>query len=360
MTDSSTAFEISANQIDYLSTFMEKVSRSFALVVPWLEPPLNHWMSTAYLLCRVVDNIEDCLHSVAWKDQRFGEFEHMLAKPESAPTILSVWQAEEWPGLTDDEKQLMGLTDGLPLWQIYAAIPADSRTIIQHWTREMTAGMCQLSGSENPPHFEQYDDVQILAEEADYNTYCYYVAGTVGHMTTELVVQHYGLNNGTADTLRDTCEACGRGLQKTNIVKDFARDLARGVCYLPANWLQTANYMPLTLQGAPPDWSENVINDVTAELQAATAHVLALPYEATGYRMASLLCLLPAYETLLLAAQQQHVLFTDHHHIKISRQIMAQCVQWAQEMVSDNAAIEQYSQQRQQMIQHALKKGSEY
>ena len=97
-----------------------------------------------------------------------------------------------------------------------------------------------------------------------------------------------------------------------------------------------------------------MLGDVTAELQMATEHVLALPYEAAGYRMASLLCMLPAFETLLLAAQQRELLFTDNHHVKISRQTMAQCVQLAQQMVNDNVAVEQYSRQRQQMIKRVL------
>ncbi|MBN1220268.1 MAG: squalene/phytoene synthase family protein [Anaerolineae bacterium] len=333
---------------------MKKVSRSFALVVPCLEPPLNHWMATAYLLCRVVDNVEDCLQPTAWKRQRFAEFERLLAEPELAPEILSSWQEQAWPGLTPDEQQLMILPNGHLLWQIYAAIPAESQTIIRYWTQAMALGMSQLEDKERPPHFKSYDGVQVLSEEADYNTYCYYVAGTVGHMSTELVIQHYDLNNGVADTLRQTCEACGRGLQKTNIVKDFAQDLARGICYLPATWLQVTNYTPLALQGAPPDWAGKVLGDVVAELQTSTQYVLALPYEATGYRMASLLCLLPAFETLLLAAQQHKFLFTANHHVKISRQKMAQCLQWAQGMIDNNAAIEQYSHQRQQMIKRKL------
>ena len=47
-------------QRTYLTTTMGRVSRSFALVVPWLEDPLQDYIATAYLLCRVLDNIEDC------------------------------------------------------------------------------------------------------------------------------------------------------------------------------------------------------------------------------------------------------------------------------------------------------------
>ena len=49
---------------------MKKVSRSFALVVSFLEEPLRWQMSTAYLICRVLDNIEDCGQPFWWKEKR--------------------------------------------------------------------------------------------------------------------------------------------------------------------------------------------------------------------------------------------------------------------------------------------------
>jgi hypothetical protein len=93
-----------------------------------------------------------------------------------------------------------------------------------------------------------------------------------------------------------------------------------------------------------------VLQNVTHELRDATSYLLALPYHATGYRMASLLCLLPAYQTLLLTAQQQEKLFTPHHQIKISRLTMGRCVLDAGSMVKNNEAIHRYSQQLEQAI----------
>lgn len=39
--------ELTAAQEAYLATWMEKTSRSFALLVPWLEEPLNDYLATA-------------------------------------------------------------------------------------------------------------------------------------------------------------------------------------------------------------------------------------------------------------------------------------------------------------------------
>jgi hypothetical protein len=88
-----------------------------------------------------------------------------------------------------------------------------------------------------------------------------------------------------------------------------------------------------------------VLGNVMDELEESVDYVLALPYNAAGYRMASLLCLLPAYQTLLLAAQRQEELFTPDHHVKISRDTMSQCLLDARSMLVDNDAILRYSRE---------------
>jgi len=326
----------------YLADTMNKVSRSFALVVLSLEEPLNAYLATAYLICRVVDNIEDCTQPFAWKQQRFQEFHRLIEEPASAPQILTVWSQESWPGLTQDELKMMGPARGLILWRTYAKIPERSRSVIRRWTSEMADGMLRVENPEEHPLLEDRDGIRVLATESDYNAYCFYVAGTVGHMATELVVVHYGLAEDVATRLAATCEACGRGLQKTNILKDFAEDLDRSISYLPYTWHQEANFAPLSLAGAPVRWKKKVIGDVVRELHDATEYVLALPYHAAGYRMASLMSLLPAYQTLLLAAKQHALLFTSEHDVKISRLTLAKCQGVSQSMLTDNEAVRQY------------------
>jgi farnesyl-diphosphate farnesyltransferase len=346
--------ELTAAEEKYLDDTMNKVSRSFALVVLSLEEPLNTTMAAAYLICRVVDNIEDCAQPFPWKKQRFQEFHQLIEKPASAPQILAVWSQESWPGLTQDESDMMGQVRGSILWEIYAKIPEGSRSIIGRWASEMADGMLRVEDPDQHPLLENRGGVRVLATESDYNEYCFYVAGTVGHMATELVVAHYGLAEDVAARLLATCEACARGLQKTNILKGFAEDLGRGISYLPYTWHREADYAPLSLAGAPVEWKKKVIDDVVRELHDATEYVVALPYDAAGYRMASLMSLLPAYQTLLLAAKRHDTLFTPEHHVKISRATMAKC-QWdAHSMLTDNDAVRRYGRRLEGEIDAAM------
>jgi farnesyl-diphosphate farnesyltransferase len=218
----------------------------------------------------------------------------------------------------------------------------------------MTVGLSVLDLPDSAPRFVCHGDTKLTATPADFDEYCYLVAGTVGHMSSELVIQHYQLSDGVADALLAISEACGRALQKTNIVKDFAEDLLRNICYLPDSWLREVSYRPLDLQGASIEWTQKVLLNVVQELEDASRYVLALPYSAAGYRMASLLCLLPAYQTILLAAERQRELFTADHQVKISRQTLAECIRDAQNLATDNKLVREYGQQMNRAIDFAF------
>jgi len=344
MSSMNSVFDSMSARVAYLEQHLGSVSRSFALVIPFLEMPLRQYLATAYLLCRVVDNIEDCVQPSAWKQQRFVEFSQLLRSPDAASAILAHWQNESWPALSNEEARLMGVTDGLGLWQIYAEMPQSTQAAVQRWTSAMAQGMSQLDDAEARPFFIRREGLSVLEAEADYNEYCYIAAGTVGHLATELVIDQYQLTKDVAQTLHGLAEACGRAMQKTNIVKDFVEDLTRGICYLPDTWMRKAEYAPLALRGAPPAWQAMVLEDVLNEFRAATDYVLALPYSAQGYRRASLLCLVPAYQTICLAAHRQDMLYTPEHNIKISRSTMAQCIADSEALLFDNGAIRQYIQ----------------
>ena len=141
-------FEFSVDQEAYLREWMQKVSRSFALVVPFVEAPLTHYLSVAYLLCRVADNIEDCTQPTTWKQARFDEMADLLAEPTLASQMLPRWQTYAWPGLTDDEQAIMMADHGEPLWAIYAAIPQPSRDAVHRWVLAMAEGMAGLDDAD--------------------------------------------------------------------------------------------------------------------------------------------------------------------------------------------------------------------
>jgi hypothetical protein len=66
--------------------------------------------------------------------------------------------------------------------------------------------------------------------------------------------------------------------------------------------------------------------------------------------------LLPAYQTLLLAAKRHDTLFTSDHHVKISRATMAKCQWAAHSMLADNDAVRRYMRRLEGQIDTVMAK----
>ncbi|MEJ2751793.1 MAG: squalene/phytoene synthase family protein [Chloroflexota bacterium] len=345
---------LSADQKSYLSHYMKGVSRSFSLVAPEVDSPLDDFLAEAYLICRVVDNIEDSNQPFPWQQERFAEFGQLLAEPGRAAAILDRWDGLNWGGLSGAEQEMMSSEKGLMLWQIYAAMPEEFRAPIRRWAGEMALGMERSGNPFTSDFFFNHGDVRLPVLESDYDLYCFYVAGTVGRMITELAVTFYDIEEGTARIMTDGSDACGRALQKTNIVKDFAVDLQRRVSYLPGEWQQEIDFAALQLAGVPAPWKKKVLLNVVRELEASVNYVLALPQTAVGYRKAGLLMMLPAFETILLAARRLEKLFTPDHALKISRAQMGRCVLLARKIAYDNGAIFAYAENMAGQIRREL------
>ena len=113
---------------------------------------------------------------------------------------------------------------GLALWQIYAEMPHAMQEIVRHWTSVMAQGMEQFSDPARRPSLIGRHGNEILASEADYDDYCYYVAGTVGHLATELVIRQYQFPDDVAHA------ACTRRSVRAQSAKDQHRQgLCRGL-----------------------------------------------------------------------------------------------------------------------------------
>ena len=55
-------------ELDYQARLLPGVSRTFALTIPRMPPPVSDQVTNAYLLCRIADTIEDDL-SIAPDDK---------------------------------------------------------------------------------------------------------------------------------------------------------------------------------------------------------------------------------------------------------------------------------------------------
>ena len=188
-----------------IASLLEKTSRTFALAIPLLDPPLARRVGLAYLLFRIADTLED---GELWnRDQRaaaLASFAHWVADGEDA------WKRLPPPTKHAGCLELLARADA-----VRDATPDTERGHV----KRTALGMAEfVARQDERGHL-------VLTTVADLRAYCYAVAGIVGEMLTELF--------GEAPALWEDGKTFGEGLQLVNILKDAPSDARAGRVYLP-------------------------------------------------------------------------------------------------------------------------------
>lgn len=210
---------------DWCFDIVQEVSRTFALTIAELDDPLAREICVGYLLCRVADTVEDATH----------------VPPNEQVALLESYRGTLDP---NDERGVGGFTQQVapwvpdepaPDWQVVAetrrvletfhALSGESRETIRPRVIEMVGGMARF--------VDRYteDGGLRLQTMAELEEYCWYAAGTVGHLVTGLVAQD---TVGT-EALYENATSFGLLLQLVNVAKDIAVDYEEeNNVYVPA------------------------------------------------------------------------------------------------------------------------------
>jgi farnesyl-diphosphate farnesyltransferase len=179
----------------------------------------------------------------------------------------------------------------------YHALPEVTRRHVRRWTSEMIVGMRKFVLAY--PHGVR---IQSLDE---YKEYCYYVAGTVGYLVTDLWHEHSAsIGKHRYAMLRERCQGFAEALQTVNILKDVARDAEQeNSIYIPEQLLKAHGGAHATIFS--PDRAHatraalsTLIQLAWRDLEQAKAYVLTIPRRAVAIRLSCALPLLFAYATL--------------------------------------------------------------
>jgi squalene monooxygenase len=315
---------------------LEAVSRTFSKPIAMLPAPLEAAVTCGYLLCRVADTVED--HPAvprADKDRLFALFLDVLER--GAPPRGFALAFEEIPG--DDAE--LELARKLPrVMHVFWGLPAGTQAVVARWVAEMARGMSLYT------HREPGEDGFVaLYTVEDLERYCYYVAGTVGHMLTELFAEFMGerVSQATLDELGRHAESFGAGLQLVNILKDVTDDRERRWSFVPRAacarvGVRIDNLCEPALRGLAHEAVAPLFDLARQKLDHALAYALAIPAEQKGVR---LFCLLPLWMAALtlLHGRGNDAMFEAGAEVKISRrqveQVIADCLAHA----GDDAAL---------------------
>lgn len=297
----------------FCQAILPAVSRTFALGIKVLPGALGQAVLDAYLLCRIADTVEDAPGiDPEVKAALFDRFLEAFDSAEALATFTAGVQE-----LTGDLAHLT-LTRNTPLvFEHFSALPTNTQAVVRKWVAEMALGMRKFVLL-----YPNGIRIQTLDE---YKEYCYYVAGTVGYMLTDLWHEHSpSIGERRYAILRERCRAFAEALQTVNILKDVAVDAEQeNSVYIPEELLKAhgstqSRILAPELLASNREALTQLIKLAWHDLEEALVYLLDIPRRAVQIRLFCILPLLLAYATLRDLVQSTAML-KPGGSVKISR-----------------------------------------
>jgi farnesyl-diphosphate farnesyltransferase len=300
-----------------------KVSRTFALNIQVLPAGLRRQVLLAYLFCRMADTLEDD-HELP-SEEKIGLLERFrgLFPPgkdwEAGHDALLRALPSHWKG--SDKWDRLLVAHGRWIFAQLVEFPDPVVNVISSCVREMCDGMIRFTAKQAELGAS---GAGLIGTMEDLDSYCYFVAGTVGNLLCDLfTLQSPLIGKRRAKALRSLSVSFGLGLQLTNILKDVQEDRERNVSYIPQTLLteeglSQADFLaPQGREGAARIL-DRLIAKARRHLEDALEYTCLLPRLEPRLRLFCLWPLFMAAETLSLLARN-HKAYGEGTKMKISR-----------------------------------------
>ena len=300
----------------YQDQILPHVSRTFALTIPQLPAPLRTPVTNAYLLCRIADTIED--EPALSADETLVLLRRFVAvlnaREDGAPLAREL--APRLTGATLPAERDLALNLERVV-RVTFGLGSAQRAAIRRCLEVMCTGMHK---------FQCTASLLGLPLSTDLDDYCYYVAGVVGEMLTELFCDYSPTIALRRAELDEFAVSFAQGLQMTNILKDVWEDRSRGACWLPQEVF--ARYQINLAQIAPGQHDarfdagvHELVGVAHAHLRNALAFTLAIPARETGIRRFCLWAI--GLAVLTLRRIEQTPGFASGAQVKVSHSAVA-------------------------------------
>ena len=229
ISDPPSSFNQLAHDELYQRSILESVSRTFALTIPLLPNGLEKVVGNTYLLCRIVDTIEDATCVDPTTKQELSTLfiktvlDHSLSEQFVRECLIALINHPN-----HNEKDLI---ENIPrVLRVLQSCDEKQRHAVAKCVQIMSEGMSYFHIRQNQIGLE---DLQ------EFEKYCYVVAGVVGEMLTTLFALHSPAFAKAISGKESLAIAFGQALQMTNILKDSPEDQLRGVSWKPKGLGQT-------------------------------------------------------------------------------------------------------------------------
>jgi farnesyl-diphosphate farnesyltransferase len=210
-----------------LDRLLAQTSRTFALSIPVLPEPTRREVTIAYLLFRIADTFEDASSwSIEARTNALSRFSDLLRSP-SLPAARRL--GDEWRSArpSSHEGYLTLLAEVPSVLEAFLSLPEAAIEPIREHVIRSASGMADFVR-----RTDEHGQLR-LSDLADLRQYCYFVAGIVGEMLTELFILDCASLGPAASELRRRAALFGEALQLVNILRDAGGDATEGRRYLP-------------------------------------------------------------------------------------------------------------------------------
>ena len=322
----------SPDDLEYQTTILPGVSRTFALTIPVLPAPLARIVTNAYLLCRLADTIED---DVGLDDREKSEFHRRFVEVVKGNESARAFAADLAPKLSSralaDERDLVAHADRVI--RVTHGFRPEEQAALTRCIAIMCSGM---------PAFQRNKSLHGLTNLDELAAYCYFVAGVVGEMLTELFCLHCPEVERERETMMRLAVSFGQGLQMTNILKDIWDDHAAGSCWLPRSVfgegvalerLAQASGTPAFTQGV-----RELVGVAHGHLCNAMAYTARVPRRERGMRQFCYWAIGMAVMTLRNIHRRPE--FKTGDEVKISRRTVKATVLLTNAMLTSNRGMQ--------------------
>ena len=301
-----------SNDLEYQAQLLPGVSRTFALTIPVLPQRLARVMTNAYLLCRLADTIEDDVGLDNDQKSSFhSRFVAVVKGDEAAEPFASALLPLLSERVLPAERDLV--RNAAAVLRVTHGLPAAEQAALTRCVSVMCRGM---------PEFQRNKSLRGLANLGELASYCYYVAGVVGEMCTELFCLHCPELAQKREAMLELAVSFGQGLQMTNILKDVWDDRQANACWLPRSVFAGGNFdfQRLEQLHTTPAFREGLdvlIGIGHAHLRNAFEYTCMIPKRETGIRRFCLWAI--GLAVLTLRKIHHNPTFRSGAEVKVSR-----------------------------------------
>ncbi len=296
----------------YQDFILQGVSRTFALTIPQLPQELRRVIGNAYLLCRITDTIEDDSALTAEQTRQWSQmFSNVTCGTASAEEFAQKLHPLLSNHTIPAEHDLIKNTPAVI--RITHSFNTTQRNALERCVRIMGQGMSD---------YQETESLEGLKDLPAMNQYCYFVAGVVGEMLTELFCDYSQEINRHKPELMKLSVSFGQGLQMTNILKDIWDDRERGACWLPQDIFHKHGFKLSDLQPGMTDTNfqsglAELLGIAKGHLYNALTYTSLIPPQEKGIRRFCLWAI--GMAILTLNKINRHRNFSKGVQVKIGR-----------------------------------------